>query len=67
MTFPTSPNVGDTFTSDDTVWKFNGIEWDRTIIGSTNSTRYSDHSITNSLLTRISTLEALLDKVLILE
>jgi len=67
MTFPTNPIVGDTFTSDDTVWRFNGRKWDRTVIGSNNATRYADHNVTTSLLNRISTLEALLDKVLIIE
>ena len=67
MTFPTNPVVGDTFSSDDTVWRFNGSKWDRTIIGSGNATRYSSNQNTSSLLNRISTLEALLDKVLILE
>lgn len=67
MTFPTNPVVGDTFTSDDTVWTFNGSNWDRTTIGSGNATSYSSPLITTTLLTRISTLEALLDKVLIIE
>ena len=67
MSFPTNPFVGDTFTSDDTVWTFNGSDWDRTIIGVNNSTRYADNQITTTLLNRISTLEALLDKVLIIE
>ena len=67
MTFPTNPNVGDTFTSDDTVWRFNGIRWDRSIIGSSNTTDYASNTITTTLLNRISTLEALLDKVLIIE
>ena len=67
MTFPTNPVVGDTFTSDDTVWRFNGIRWDRSIIGSSNTTSYASNTITTTLLNRISTLEALLDKVLIIE
>jgi hypothetical protein len=67
MTFPTNPVVGDTFTLDDTVWRFNGSKWDRTVIGSSNATRYADNTLTESLLNRISTLEALLDKVLIIE
>ncbi len=67
MTFPANPNVGDTFASDDTVWRFNGGSWDRTIIGSSNSTSYANNTITATLLNRISTLEALLDKVLIIE
>ena len=67
MTFPTNPVVGDTFTSDDTVWKFNGSKWDRSVIGSSNTTSYASNTITTTLLNRISTLEALLDKVLIIE
>jgi hypothetical protein len=67
MNFPTNPNVGDTFTLDDTIWRFNGSNWDRTVIGSNNTTRYADNTIATSLLNRISTLEALLDDVLILE
>ena len=67
MSFPTDPNVGDTFTSDDTVWRYNGSSWGRTIIGSNNDTSYASNAITLTLLNRISTLEALLDKVLIIE
>jgi hypothetical protein len=67
MTFPANPNVGDTFLLDDTVWTFNGSKWDRTIIGASNSTSYANNTITTALLKRISTLEALLDKVLIIE
>jgi hypothetical protein len=67
MTFPTNPVVGDTFYSDDTVWKFNGSKWDRSVIGSSNTTSYATNPITTALLNRISTLEALLDKVLIIE
>ena len=67
MSFPTNPNVGDTFTFEDTVWTFNGITWDRTIVGSSNSTRYVSNPTTTSLLDRIATLETLLENVLILE
>jgi hypothetical protein len=67
MPFPTNPDVGDTYLFDDTVWTFNGSDWDRTIIGANNNTRYADNQITIALLNRISTLEALLDKVLIIE
>ena len=66
MVFPTNPNVGDTFSSDDTIWMFNGSNWDRIVIGSANVTRYSNNQMT-TLLNRISTLEALLNQVLILE
>ena len=64
MTFPTNPNVGDTFTFEDTVFTFNGRKWDRTIIGSNNSTDYSNRSsifVTNALIHRIAHLEALLE------
>lgn len=67
MSFPTHPNVGDTFTFEDTVWTFNGITWDRTIVGSSNSTRYVSNPTTTALLDRIATLETLLQNVLILE
>ena len=67
MSFPTDPNVGDTFTFEDTVWTFNGITWDRTTVGSSNSTRYASNTLTSSLLNRIATLETLLENVLILE
>ena len=67
MSFPTNPNVGDTFTFEDTVWTFNGIAWDRTIVGSSNATNYVSNPTTTSLLDRIATLETLLENVLILE
>ncbi len=67
MTFPTNPIVGDTYMFDDTVWTFNGGGWDRTIIGANNATRYADSQSTTTLLNRISTLEALLKNVLIIE
>ena len=67
MPFPTNPKVGDTFVSDDTLWTYNGRDWDRTIVGTGNSTSYAQNIITTSLLNRISTLEALLEKVLIIE
>ena len=41
MAFPTDPQRGDTHTEEDTVYTFNGISWDRTIIGSNNDTSYS--------------------------
>jgi len=63
MTFPTNPNVGDTFTFEDTIYTFNGRKWDRTVIGSANSTSYSGgHTlVTMSLLQRIAHLEALIE------
>jgi len=68
MSFPTNPNVGDTFTFEDTVFKFNGNRWDRIIIGPSNSTEYSGTLITTALLHRIAHLEALLEnQFLILE
>ena len=67
MSFPTNPNVGDTFTFEDAVFTFNGNTWDRTIVGSNNSTRYANAFVTTALLTRITHLEALLNNVLLLE
>ena len=61
MSFPTNPNVGDTFTFEDTVYTFNGNTWDRTIVGPNNSTRYANAFVTTALLTRIAHLEALLE------
>ena len=61
MSFPTNPNVGDTFTFEDTVYTFNGSAWDRTTIGPNNHTRYANAFITTALLTRIAHLEALLE------
>ena len=63
MSFPTNPNVGDTFTFEDTVFKFNGNTWDRIVIGRSNATDYSGgHTlVTTALLHRIAHLEALLE------
>ncbi len=61
MSFPTNPNVGDTFTFEDTVYTYNGVTWDRTTIGSNNQTRYANAFVTTALLTRIAHLEALLE------
>lgn len=55
MTFPVSPNRGDTHTTDDTVFVYNGVDWDRSVIGSNNSSDYSS----NSLFDRIAALEGL--------
>ena len=41
MTFPSNPSRGDTYVADDTTWTYNGLSWDRTIIGSNNSTSYA--------------------------
>ena len=66
MSFPAHPNVGDTYTSDDTVWTFNGQRWDRTIIGSNNSTKYSNALVTTALLTRIAHLETIVNQSLLI-
>lgn len=66
MSFPAHPNVGDTYTSDDTVWTFNGQRWDRTIIGSNNVTRYSHALVTAALLSRIAHLETIVNKSLLI-
>ena len=41
MAFPSNPSKGDTYVTDDTTWTYNGLSWDRTIIGSNNSTSYA--------------------------
>ena len=63
MTFPTNPNVGDTFNFEDTVFTFNGRKWDRTIIGPANATDYANRGVfvTTALIHRIAHLEALLE------
>ena len=62
MSFPTNPNVGDTFTFEDTVFKFNGSTWDRVVIGRLNDTDYSGRTlVTTALIHRIAHLEALLE------
>ena len=66
MLFPENPVRGDTHTHDDTVFVYNGVDWDRSIIGSRNSTNYSGVGVPG-LLERIATLEALSEQFLILE
>ena len=66
MSFPANPNVGDTYTSDDTVWTFNGRRWDRTIIGANNSTGYSHSLVTTALLARIANLETIINQGLLI-
>ena len=68
MSFPAHPNVGDTYTSDDTVWTFNGQRWDRTIIGPNNSSTYrqSHALVTTALLTRIAHLETIINQSLLI-
>lgn len=66
MTFPANPSVGDTHTFDDTVYTYNGRRWDRTIIGSSNSTDYGQNLVTAALLTRIAHLEALVNQGLLI-
>ena len=61
MSFPTNPNVGDTFLFEDTTYTYNGTRWERTSIGANNQTRYANAFITTALLTRIAHLEALLE------
>ncbi len=60
MSFPANPNVGDTHSFEDTVYTFNGRSWDRTLIGSNNSTSYAHTVVTTALLNRIANLEALI-------
>ena len=68
MSFPSNPSAGDTFTREDTVWTFNGRNWDRTKIGAHNDTRYAHNLVTTALLTRIAHLEALVnDGILLLD
>jgi len=55
MTFPVSPYKGDTHTHDDTIYVFNGVDWDRSVIGSNNSTDYGS----NALFDRLEVLESL--------
>ena len=55
MTFPVSPNKGDTYNFDDTVWVYNGRSWDRKTIGSNNSTSYANNELHN----RVASLEGL--------
>lgn len=59
--FPTDPNAGDTFIFEDTTYTYNGVNWERTLIGPSNNTRYSNAFITTALLHRIAHLEALLE------
>ena len=66
MTFPENPVVGEEFTVNDTVFKFNGSSWDRIVIGSANRTAYTQAMVTTALLTRIAHLEALIDKGLLI-
>ena len=63
MPFPTNPSVGDKYTQDDTVHTFNGVSWDRTVIGRNNETGYAHNTlITVALLNRIANLEAALEQ-----
>lgn len=62
MSFPASPVQGDTFTVEDTTWKFNGLTWDRILIGVNNNTRYTQNGVIEVLLNRIVQLESRLDK-----
>ena len=66
MSFPVNPAKGDTYTSDDTLYLFNGTNWDRAIIGSNNSTNYAGAG-DSGLLSRLAALEALSNDYLILD
>ena len=66
MSFPTNPNVGDTFTFEDTVFVFNGRTWDRRTIGPSNQTLYAHNMVTTALLSRIAHLEALIEQGLLI-
>ena len=39
--FPSNPGMGDTTVVEDTLWRYNGNEWDRVKIGISNRTKYS--------------------------
>ena len=62
MPFPESPQVGDTYTQENTVFTFNGSTWDRTIIGANNDTRYAHGLVTVALLNRIAHLETYIEQ-----
>jgi len=66
MSFPANPNVGDTHSFEDTVYTFNGRNWDRTIIGPDNRTAYTHNVVLAALLTRIAHLEALIEQGLLI-
>ena len=65
MPFPQSPGVGDEYTTEDTVWRYNGANWDRIRIGYQNKTDYANTNLIYHLAVRINELEALLDKHLL--
>ncbi len=66
MSFPANPNAGDKYTFEDTVYTFNGRSWDRTLIGSNNSTSYAQAVVTTALLSRITHLEALVEQAFLI-
>ena len=39
--FPQFPRVNDTYVYEETLWKFNGTDWDRVTIGLGNRTQYA--------------------------
>ena len=49
MTFPVNPTRGDTHTHDDTIFVYNGVDWDRSVVGSNNSTDYGSNSLHDTL------------------
>ena len=66
MIFPEHPNLGDEYEFEDTVYKFNGKSWDRSVIGSQNRTGYAHALLTANLLARIAHLEALIENGILL-
>lgn len=43
MAFPNNPTVGQTHVEENTTWKWNGLKWDRIIVGANNLTRYQSN------------------------
>ena len=66
MSFPENPNVGDTHTFENTVYTYNGRNWDRTIVGPNNQTMYAHAMVTSALLHRIAHLEALVEQAFLI-
>lgn len=44
MAFPTSPARGDTYVQDNTTYTFNGVAWDRTLVGADNGVTYTSRA-----------------------
>lgn len=66
MSFPAHPSPGDIYTTENTVFTFNGSTWDRTVVGASNRTAYAHNIVTTALLSRISHLEALITQGLLI-